>query len=541
MFDFRKNRRNGDDAVPLVIGVTGHRTIREKDREVLYYAVISELQKLREQCPDTPLLMLNSLAEGADLLCADAAKELDIPLTAVLPMEREAYARDYPEEARQRFAEHMDRAAACFIAPDQEPGKGGEDPKRAYRQAGIFVVTHCHVLLALWDGTEGGPGGCGTNEMVRIALTGDYAATEGVSVRSSANTAVIHILCPRDGERKAAGEVAYLGDTEAFGLNLSRTDAFNRDAKKVRSKRMDPLFSGSAQNDEALLKMERIYAVSDALGIRFARRYRLALALLALLGTLLAVSFLLYDEAELHWMILFTGLALLLMVLVHRYAVRSDWHRKYLDYRVLAESLRVQAFLRYAGSGLEVSAILPLTQQEKTAWVLLALCALTACRPPEEKRSVRTEWAEKQRDYHLLTGTKASRRRGGSDRIIQIAVILSAALYFGALLFELLAGGAFTRPSVPAAKPELYRTVLKITLGAISAGTLFIANYYGKQSLPREESDHGKMARFYDKMAERLLSCGETEQLLRHLAREELIENGNWYAYQSENTPDIDL
>ncbi len=541
MFHFGQKRRNGADAVPLVIGVTGHRAVREEDREVLYRTVLGELQKLMEQCPSTPLLMLNSLAEGADLLCADAAKELDIPLAAVLPTEQETYTRDYAAEDRQRFRSHADRSVTCFVAPDQEPAKGGEDPDRACRQAGIFIVTHCHVLLALWDGKESSPGGCGTSEMVRIALTGDYAAEEGVSARSSANTAVIRIFCPRGPEGKAAGEVAYLGDTEAFGRILSRTDSFNRDAGRVRSRRTDPLFSGSAQNDGPRLKMERIYAVSDALSLRFARRYRLALALLAVLGTILAASFLLYDEAELHWMILFTGLALLLMVLIQRYAVRSDCHRKYLDYRVLAESARVQAFLRYAGSRQEVSSILPLTQQERTAWVMLSLCALTACEPPKERRSIRAEWTEKQRDYHLFAGTKASRRRAGSDRVVQIALILSAALYFGALLFELLTGGVFARPVVSAARPELYRTVLKIALGAISAGTLFIANYYGKLSLSREESDHGKMARFYEKMAKRLSSDGETEQLLRHLAREELIENGNWYAYQSENKPDISL
>ncbi len=541
MLEFRKNRRNGDDTVPLVIGVTGHRAMREEDRKILYRAVIGELKRLMDQCPDTPLLMLNSLAEGADLLCADAAKELDIPLAAVLPAEMETYARDYSETDRQRFTEHVNRSVTCFIAPDQEPGKSGNSPDDAFRQAGIFVVTHCHVLLALWDGTEGEPGGCGTSEMVRIALTGDFAAEEGVSARSSENTAVIWIRCPRGGNGNTAGEVEYLGNTDAFGMILSRTDSFNRDAKRVRNKRTDPLFSGTVQTDGSLLKMERIYAVSDALSIRYARRYRLALALLAFLGTLLALSFLLYDEAELHWMILFTGLALLLMVLVHRYAAHSDWHRKYLDYRVLAESLRVQAFLRYAGSGLQVFEILPLTQQERTAWVLLALCALTACEPSGEKRSVRIKWAEKQRDYHLLTGTKASKRRIGSDRIVQITVILSAALYLSALLFELLTGGIFTHSFASPAKPELYRTILKIALGAISAGTLFIANYYGKQSLSREESDHGKMVRFYEKMSKRLSAEGETEQLLRHLAREELIENGNWYAYQSENTPDINL
>ena len=88
---------------------------------------------------------------------------------------------------------------------------------------------------------------------------------------------------------------------------------------------------------------------------------------------------------------------------------------------------------------------------------------------------------------------------------------------------------------------ELCRTVLKIAVGTISAMTLFVANYYGKQSLPRTRSDHEKMARFYDKMAGRIERYGQSEELLGLLAREELTENGNWISYQRDNTPDISL
>ena len=537
----RQDNRDGESAVPLVIGVTGHRLLREEDSLTLIRAVKSELVRLKERYPNTPLLMLNALAEGADLLCADAAKDLDIPLIAVLPMDQKTYVSSFSETDRERFSAHIQCARACFISPDQEPGRAGAYPDRAYRQAGIYIVTHCHVLLALWDGNEAEKGGCGTSEMVRIALTGDYSAGEGLSVRSGANTGVIHIRCPRAGTEGTAGEVRYLGDTDAVSLILSRTDCFNREASDVRKEQTFPLFSEPDGNDAALSRMERVYGAADTLSVRCAKRYRLALALLAVFGTLLALSFLLYDEAELHWMILFTGLALLLMILCQRYAARSDCHRKYLDYRVLAESLRVQAFLRYAGSPLEVFTILPLIQQEETKWVLAALSALTACEPPEKKRPVRREWVEKQRDYHLGAQKRRSAKKAGSDRIVTIAVMLSAILYIGALLFELLTGGIFPKAAVSVREPEFWRALLKIALGAISAGTLFMANFYGKQSLSRMESDHGKMARFYARVSERLLSEGETERVLKNLAREELIENGNWYAYQSENNPDISL
>ncbi|MBR3795365.1 MAG: hypothetical protein IKL25_09995, partial [Clostridia bacterium] len=70
---------------------------------------------------------------------------------------------------------------------------------------------------------------------------------------------------------------------------------------------------------------------------------------------------------------------------------------------------------------------------------------------------------------------------------------------------------------------------------------IFIANYYGKQSLSRKLSDHGKMGAFYARISEMLEEYGQSEALLERLAREELIENGNWLSYQRDNTPDISL
>ena len=120
-------------------------------------------------------------------------------------------------------------------------------------------------------------------------------------------------------------------------------------------------------------------------------------------------------------------------------------------------------------------------------------------------------------------------------------MILSIALYLAAVLFELLSGGLIFRPSVPVVDVEFYRTLLKILLGSISAVTLFVANYYGRLSLPRTLSDHGKMERFYAAVSERLLRDGQSEELLEVLAREELIENGNWSSYQRDNKPELGI
>ena len=88
---------------------------------------------------------------------------------------------------------------------------------------------------------------------------------------------------------------------------------------------------------------------------------------------------------------------------------------------------------------------------------------------------------------------------------------------------------------------ERYRTIAKLLLGGISAATLFISNYYGRLSLSRVAADHRKMERFYAVILDRIDRYGETEELLALLAREELIENGNWFSYQQDNAADFSL
>src|SRR5260370_4730134 len=77
---------------PLVIGVTGHRDLREEDREHLKNSVRKVFTELRKQYPSTPFVLLSPLAEGADRLVAEVALgENDTWLIAPLPMPNDMY------------------------------------------------------------------------------------------------------------------------------------------------------------------------------------------------------------------------------------------------------------------------------------------------------------------------------------------------------------------------------------------------------------------------------------------------------------------
>ena len=533
--------QDSEKKIPIVVGVSGHRRLRPQDLPALKAAVIDQLRSLQAQNPHSPQVMLCSLAEGADLLCADAAEELGIPLIAALPLPREEYEKDFSPEGKRRLDHHCTRAEQIFVPPRSEAlPPEGSSRNDAYRQAGIYISAHCHILLALWDGKPG-KHGCGTAEAVEFALQGVCSPENGLPVRCSANTLVWQVLTPRgEDESGPAGEVRVLGDRQAMQEILKDTDEFNRLAEKT-SPHAQNLLPEEESGDPVLRRMLGVYGAASILTKKNAQQYRQILAALAVASAAITMAFLLYDEAQAVGLILVIGLLLLLAWLCQRVAGRSDCLRRYIEYRVLAESLRVSIYLRYAGSGIRAENLLSWTQQEETAWVLDALCALRAGCPPEREHEIRECWVEQQRAYHRAGEKKTRQETRLSSRIVRTALRLSVLLYLLALLFEIFCGGVLTDPLLPAANAEGWRTLLKIALGSISAVTLFVANYYGRLSLSRVLSDHGKMERFFARMSERLLQEGQTDALLTTLAREELIENGNWSSYERDNAPEISL
>ena len=146
MTEERENR------VPITVGVTGHRLLRQQDLPALHTALRDLLVSLQQKYPHSPVVMLSSLAEGADLLCADIAEELGIPLVAVLPRPRAEYEKDFSPDGKQCLEKHCRRAEQMFVAPRTEPLPAeGESQDDQFRQAGIYISAHSHILLALWD------------------------------------------------------------------------------------------------------------------------------------------------------------------------------------------------------------------------------------------------------------------------------------------------------------------------------------------------------------------------------------------------------
>ena len=163
--------------VPLVIGVTSHRNLAPAEIEPIRQRIADFFAQLKRDFPGMPLVMISALAQGGDQLAAREAIAAGARLIAPLPLLPETYREDFPDQAtRDGFAELCQCGDVLQMplmpgSTQADIATHGDARNRQYAQAGVFVASHCHILLALWDGRESDLLG-GTAQVVRYALDG---------------------------------------------------------------------------------------------------------------------------------------------------------------------------------------------------------------------------------------------------------------------------------------------------------------------------------------------------------------------------------
>ena len=143
---------------PLIVGVTSHRNLAAGEIDLLREQVRDFFASLRREFPELPLIVLSALAEGGDQLVAEVALEAGARLVAPLPLPPAAYAEDFGSAAsRTGFAELSARAQVIqlpLLPRNTAAGIAvpGSQRDAQYAEAGVFIASHSHILLALWDG-----------------------------------------------------------------------------------------------------------------------------------------------------------------------------------------------------------------------------------------------------------------------------------------------------------------------------------------------------------------------------------------------------
>jgi hypothetical protein len=370
-------------AVPLVVAVTGHRDLVPAEVPLIQERVRAFLQQLGQRYADRAVGVMSALAEGADQLVAQEALALGMPLTVTLPMPKELYLDDFATPDAKARVERLCAAAVDVFELPIAAGNtvesisgSGADRARQYAQVGVFLCAHCHVLLALWDGKESDQLG-GTSQVVRFhhddVMPGftPRGAAGRLVLADDESDLVYHIVCSRD--RPDGAPAPGLAPLEAswytsddrdprvaelparHRLVFDRTNEFSHD---VRLHQQDiaqgkyPLLTAeqAATMPPGLQDIDELFCAADWLAIYFQKKVLRTLLATHICVFITAFGYVSYTDLRSDRRFLFLVLgAMAAASLINYFAKRGAWQRKYLDYRTLAEGMRVQFYWAAAG------------------------------------------------------------------------------------------------------------------------------------------------------------------------------------------------
>ncbi len=369
--------------VPLVVAVTGHRNLVASELPEIRSRLRKFLHELVNQYPDRGVSVLSGIAEGADQLVAEEALAMNLPLIAVLPMPRQLYLQDFTTpEARARFEVLSASATETLelpVLPGATPESVAADSDtraRQYAQLGVFLCAHCHILLALWDGKYTNKLG-GTGEVVRFHhhdVMPGFTAKDSVSrlaLAEDESDLVYHIVCSRDQPDGAPAEglrpqqaMWFTTDTEMPRTHelpvrhrrvFEHTNEFSIDARKHEERIREeawPLLDKAARADmpPGIPDIDKVFRIADWLAIYYQKRVLFTLEATHLLALLMGLMYIAYsDIVPKRVFIVAFVLFFLVAVVLHKISAKNGWHRRFLDYRALAEGLRIQFYWAVAG------------------------------------------------------------------------------------------------------------------------------------------------------------------------------------------------
>ncbi len=568
-------------SLPIAIGVTGHRHLAPAHVASVEAAVVSILEDIRKKSRQSPLLILSSLAEGADRLVSRIAMDrFGAAMIAVLPQPAEVYRTSFEsEESKAEFDVLLKRASHVVVPSPQDAGAAASavpdeagKRHREYARAGFWVALHAHVLIALWDGDKA-QGVGGTAEVVQAKRSGHYPGlNDGDPLDCEEAGAVAHVVTARAGATAPEGVgtvkwtyteaaefrsvdpgVGYRRTLFAVGMinGLCRHD---RRTLAAWSDQEVPLAKRDEMVADALPAVSYIAALRAAAS-HFARRYQkfthwtvvclalatLAAGILAFLGRWIGPTL----SAVLSVTTLTVGYAL------WAYASKwAQWQRKHLDLRVLAEGGRVQLAWLSCGVRICVADHYHPTQAHAADWVRRAqrtAWLLDVVRQPQRGESgpqpehdkvasAAAVWVRGQVRYFLGSQgvLKTYRRQGRVFAMVALACVVVGVI---------IGAGGKVLYFLPGAQ-SFVDEVLILKIGkVVLALTAAIKAYQAHMAFADLERSFGTSAHLFTVADEALHKVGDSgdqrrrlTDLLVALGRAALVENIGWAQLKRQRT-----
>ncbi len=454
----------------------------------------------------------------------------------------------------------------------------------------------------MWDGVDSGLKG-GTGEIVKFKLEGIPAPFAGrrnpLDVVDTGP--VYHILTPHvknpnpkgkhysrrelfpdvqgpaepveQSSEKQVEDNPKLGDQSeaelakrSYARILRRMNDFNKDAERLVPKLGEQIKKSEGQvlpEEKAAVLPETVrlirghYAIADTFSLYFQSRWRRALIRIFLLALLAVISFEVYAHLLTEpWVLALYPVALGGALLVYLVATKNNYQSKYLDYRALAEGLRVQLFWRLAGLEDEVVDYYLRKQRTELDWIRNAIRARNVpvtqsaaqdyaggrayCEPDclqAIKVLVRDHWLNDQRNFFSRNTGRDARKLKRHELMMKwlfrFGLALSIVVVFLHTWFHQTEGNS------------RWHHWLIVTMGTAPAIAAAIGGYAEKMAFSVQAKRYQWMSALYTRASSKLDPLLEPNQLsaaqelIRELGKEALEENGDWVSMRRERSIEV--
>lgn len=524
----------------LSIGVCGHRDLT--DSGMLSGQIQAGLQTILNRYTESPqipidIIVWSALAEGADrLLVREILKRPRAQLRTVLPLAPDEYCEDFSSDAsRREFWEYLalDAEAASrapvFTLSGSNHAEQAELRKEAYRKAGELIAQRCDVLLAIWDG-QPARGTGGTAEVIAFAQTRHipvvvvsslpphcvYSYGSGCYDTHGYESLVIFAAHDLQIERETileASTVNLFGDGKFPGLPVD----------------------GVRSTSEILLPH---YLRASTLARRTQRQYYTASASIygfAAAAVLLVVAGSLFEQIGAFFFATEAAAMLVILYLV-RLARRKDYHRKWIEFRLLAERLRVACYLQTCGMA---PAPLSHINQDWDAlhqnqWVVQAYNSLlTALPAPVEsahqdftaaRSFLDSQWLDAQMRFHHRKAERCEHKDRMTERAVDAAFYLAFAAACGHIAM------AFMEHHLGEAALGLSRllTLAALALPAVGAALSVFRKHREYERMAVRSREMEQQLRGIRRTLERAVGPVEFERIIRAADELMLAESQDW-------------
>jgi hypothetical protein len=211
-------------------------------------------------------------------------------------------------------------------------------------------------------------------------------------------------------------------------------------------------------------------------------------------------------------------------------------YSRFLDYRCLAEGLRVQTFWHLAGLGEVVADHYLHRQRGELRWIRDALRAVMIGMPPGASRLdlVQKSWVNDQSKYFTGAAQREEHRHRSRSRWVEVLFIVGLVIALGMLGFEWHAGD---HPL----SHELWYVIVPILLVAfLPAFATAIKGYAIKRAYAEHAKQYARMTRIFSLARKRLdgiedhTLTARSRGVLLALGREALAENAEWILLHRE-------